>query len=121
MKVLYALVPLVFVIQLLDVHVSYLYRKWCNASSAQRAMLIVLLPQSFLFTTHHKCCNAPAWSCLVSKQTYYTLTCGVSSLCHFVQLPVLIVKTVELVNLLEMRKTDCFGKPRLVPPVPSSS
>jgi len=33
----------------------------------------------------------------------------------------LIVKTVELVNLLEMRKTDCFGKPRLVPPVPSSS
>ena len=31
------------------------------------------------------------------------------------------VKTVELVDLIEMRKIDCSGKTRLVPHVPSSS
>ena len=34
---------------------------------------------------------------------------------------VAIVKTVELVDRIEMRKTDCFGEARLVPHVPSSS
>ncbi len=33
----------------------------------------------------------------------------------------MIVKTVELVDLIEMRKTDSFGETRLVPHVPSSS
>ena len=33
----------------------------------------------------------------------------------------MIVNTVELVDRIEMRKTDCFGKTRLVPHVPSSS
>ena len=33
----------------------------------------------------------------------------------------MIVKLVELVDRIEMRKTDCFGKTRLVPHVPSSS
>ncbi len=32
----------------------------------------------------------------------------------------MIVKTVELVDLIEMRNTDCFGETRLVPHVPSS-
>ena len=31
----------------------------------------------------------------------------------------MIVKTVELVDCIDMRKTDCFGKTRLVPYVPS--
>ena len=31
-----------------------------------------------------------------------------------------IVKLVELVDRIEVRKTDCFGKTRLVPHVPSS-
>ena len=33
----------------------------------------------------------------------------------------MIVKFVELVDRTEMRKTDCFGKTRLVLHVPSSS
>ena len=33
----------------------------------------------------------------------------------------MIVKLVELVDHIEMRKTDCFEKTRLVPHVPSSS
>ena len=33
----------------------------------------------------------------------------------------MIVKTVRLVDRIEMRKTDCFGKTRLVPHLPSSS
>ena len=33
----------------------------------------------------------------------------------------MIVKAVELVDRSEMRKTDCFGKKRFVPHVPSSS
>ena len=33
----------------------------------------------------------------------------------------MIVKLVELVDRIEMRKTDCFGKTRLVLHVPSSS
>jgi len=32
-----------------------------------------------------------------------------------------VVTTVGLVDLTEMRKTDCFAKTRLVPHVPSSS
>ncbi len=32
-----------------------------------------------------------------------------------------IVKTVELVDLINMRKIDCFGETRLVPHVPSAS
>ncbi len=31
------------------------------------------------------------------------------------------VKIVELVDLIEMRKTDCFEETRLVPHTPSSS
>jgi hypothetical protein len=33
----------------------------------------------------------------------------------------MIAKPVGLVDHIEMRKTDCFGKTRLVPHVPSSS
>ena len=33
----------------------------------------------------------------------------------------MIAKPVGLVDRIEMRKTDCFGKTRLVPHVPSSS
>jgi hypothetical protein len=33
----------------------------------------------------------------------------------------LTVKPVKLLDRTEMRKTDCFGKTRLVPHVPSSS
>ena len=33
----------------------------------------------------------------------------------------MIVKLVEMVDRIEMRKTDCFGKTRLVPHIPSSS
>ena len=33
----------------------------------------------------------------------------------------MIVKAVELVDLIEMRKTDCSGETRLAPHVPSSS
>ncbi len=33
----------------------------------------------------------------------------------------MIFKPVELVDRIEMRKTDCFGKTRLVPHIPSSS
>jgi len=33
----------------------------------------------------------------------------------------MIVKPVRLVDRIEMRKTDCFGKTRLVPHLPSSS
>ena len=33
----------------------------------------------------------------------------------------MIVTPVELVDRIEMRNTDCFGKTRLVPHVPSSS
>ena len=33
----------------------------------------------------------------------------------------LIVKLVDLVDRIGMRKTDCIGKTRLVPHVPSSS
>ncbi len=33
----------------------------------------------------------------------------------------MIVKPVELVDRIEMRKTDCFGETRLVPHVPSPS
>ncbi len=33
----------------------------------------------------------------------------------------MIVKLVELVDLIGMRETDCFGTTRLVPHVPSSS
>ena len=33
----------------------------------------------------------------------------------------MIVELVESVDLTEMRKTDCFGKTRLVLPEPSSS
>ncbi len=32
-----------------------------------------------------------------------------------------VVTTVELVDVIEMRKTDSFGETRLVPHVPSSS
>jgi len=31
---------------------------------------------------------------------------------------VLIIQTVKLVDLIEVRKTDCFGETRLVPHVP---
>ena len=33
----------------------------------------------------------------------------------------MIVKTVELLDLIEMRKTDSLGETKLVSPVPSSS
>ena len=33
----------------------------------------------------------------------------------------MIVNPVKLVDRIEMRKTDCFGKTRRVPHVPSSS
>ena len=33
----------------------------------------------------------------------------------------MIVKLVELVDRIEMRKTDCFGRTRLVLHIPSSS
>ena len=33
----------------------------------------------------------------------------------------MIVKLVEMVDRIEMRKTDCFGKTRLVSHIPSSS
>ena len=36
-------------------------------------------------------------------------------------LPHAIVKTAKTVDLLEMRKTDCFGETRLVPHIPKSS
>ncbi len=39
-------------------------------------------------------------------------------ICHFKPG---LVKPVGLVDRIEMRKTDCFGKTRLVPHVPSSS
>ncbi len=32
-----------------------------------------------------------------------------------------LVKTVKLVDLIDMRNTDCFGKTRLVLHVPSST
>ena len=33
----------------------------------------------------------------------------------------MMVKTEELVELIEMRKTDSFGETKLVPDIPSSS
>ena len=40
---------------------------------------------------------------------------------NLMRLRCMTVKTVELVDLIEMRKTDCFGETRLVPHIPSSS
>ncbi len=59
----------------------------------------------------------PLWACNV------TVTCGDQVALGLVSMMLrcVIVKTVELVDLIEMRKTDCFGKTRLVPHIPSLS
>ncbi len=56
--------------------------------------------------------------CLVKSRVFaHLVALGLVSM----MLRCMIIKTVELVDRTEMRKTDCFGKTRLVPHVPSSS
>ena len=55
-------------------------------------------------------------SCLVKSRVFaHLVALGLVSM----MLRCMIVKTVELVDRIMMRKTDCFGKARLVPHLPS--
>ncbi len=56
--------------------------------------------------------------CLVKSRGFvYLVALGLVSM----MLCCMMVKSVKLVDRIEMRKTDCFGKTRLVPHIPSSS
>ena len=62
--------------------------------------------------------DCPRSFCLVKSRGFAHLAAlGLVSM----MLRCVIVKTVKLVDLIEMRKTDCFGETRLVLHVPSSS
>jgi len=61
--------------------------------------------------------------CLVKSRGFAHLAAlGSVSVNHQnLMLRCVIVNTIGLADLIEMRKTDCFRKARLVPQVPSSS
>ena len=61
------------------------------------------------------------WCSLAERLGMMVLKVRCFSLHDLMMLRCVIVKTVELVDLIEMRKTDCVGETRLVPHVPSSA
>ena len=61
------------------------------------------------------------WCSLAERLGMMVLKVRCFSLHDLMMLRCVIVKTVELVDLIEMRKTDCAGETRLVPHVPSSA
>ena len=61
------------------------------------------------------------WCSLAERLGMMVLKVRCFSLHDLMMLRCVIVKTVELGDLIEMRKTDCFGETRLVPHVPSSA
>ncbi len=84
------------------------------------------------FDIHLHCITHSCQVCKhMAQQTSQILVCTTQHLgTHTVQklelqltsvsmmLPCVIVKTVRLVDLIEMRKTGCFGETRLVPHIP---
>ena len=73
---------------------------------------------SLAMTFSHTTIDCLRSFCLVKSKGFAHL---VALVLGSTMLRCMIVKTVELVDLIEIRKTDCFAKTRLVPHVPSSS
>ncbi len=81
--------------------------------SALPATIVVLMQG-----TCRQFCKHGMSFCLVKSRGFaHLVALGLVSM----MLRCVIVKIVELVDLIEMRKTGCSGETRLVPHVPSSS
>ena len=86
----------------------------------------VVTTKYFDYSTFSSCC--PKWDeqlqfdCSFNfLSAFFMFSVTLTEMLRKMMLRCLFAKTVELVDLVEMRKTDCFGKTRLVLHTPSSS